>query len=111
MRLSIGIFAILTSSVVRAYALPPTTGFCVENQNDRAAVFVVDAGAEYREVAILATGERLCTPEFAAPISGFVSIFYDEDAIEGCSRLAPAGSVQVLLKYHDFDNCEWQISP
>ena len=92
-------------------AQAPSHGFCVENQDDRAAVFVVDAGEAYREVAILAPGERLCTPAFSAPTNGFVSIFYDEYAIEGCSRLAPAGSVQMLLKYHDFDNCEWHISP
>ena len=72
---------------------------------------MVDAGEAYREVAKLAPGARLCTPDFPEPTDGFVSIFYDEDAIEGCSRLSPAGSVQVLLKYRDFDNCEWQISP
>ena len=101
----------LATTALPAYALPSTTGFCVENRDDRAALFVVDAGELYRAVETLAPGESLCTPEFSAPTDGFVSIFYDEDAIEGCSRLAPAGSVQVLLKYHDFDNCTWKISP
>jgi len=103
--------ALFALSAVSAYAQPPTTGFCVENHDDRAALFAVDAGDLYRAVETLAPGESLCTPEFDIPISGFVSIFYDKDAIEGCSRLAPAGAVQVLLKYHDFDNCAWQISP
>ena len=101
------IFAISASG---AFAQAPTTGFCIENQDDRAAVFVVDASPAYRNIATLAPKERLCTLEFSTPQNGFVSIFYDEDAIEGCSRLAAAGDVQVLLKYHDFDNCEWQIS-
>lgn len=101
----------LAISATSAYAQPPTTGFCVENHDDRAALFAVDAGEHYRALATLAPGEILCTPEFETATSGFVSIFYDEDAVEGCSRLAPAGSVQVLLKYHDFDNCAWQISP
>ena len=89
----------------------PSHGFCVENQSARAAVFVVDAGADYRGALVLAKGERLCTPEFPEPIYGFVSVFYDLNAIEGCSRLTSAGSVQVLLKYHDFDNCEWRVLP
>lgn len=108
MRLALFILAL---SATQALAQTPSHGFCIENQDDRAAVFVVDAGADYREVTVLAPKARLCTPEFAAPTNGFVSIFYNEDAIEGCSRLASAGSVQVLLKYHDFDNCEWQVSP
>ncbi|NOR63810.1 MAG: hypothetical protein GQ535_15135 [Rhodobacteraceae bacterium] len=111
MRSLITTLIILTVSALPARAQPPTTGFCVENNDDRAALFAVDAGNAFRTVAILAPGERLCTPEFAEPTGGFVSIFLNEDAIEGCSRLAPAGSVQGLLKYHDFDNCAWQISP
>ncbi len=61
--------------------------------------------------AFLAPSERLCTPAFPAPTHGFVSVFYDEYAVEGCSRLTDSGAVQVLLKYADFDNCTWQISP
>ena len=102
---------IMAVSAAVAHAQTPINGFCVENQDNRAAVFVVDAGSAYREVATLAPNQRLCTPEFSAPQHGFVSVFYDEVAIEGCSRLATAGEVQVLLKYHDFDNCAWQNSP
>ena len=89
----------------------PITGFCIDNADSRAAVFVVDAGEAYREVANLPPGARLCTPEFSVPTNGTVGVFYDENAIEGCSRLTKAGQVQVLLKYNDFDNCAWQISP
>jgi len=103
--------ALLAISAISAHAQPPTTGFCVENRDDRAALFAVDAGEFYRALETLAPGESLCTPEFETATHGFVSIFFDADEIEGCSRLAPAGSVQVLLKYHDFDNCAWQNSP
>ncbi len=94
-----------------AAAQPLETGFCIENQSRQPALFAVDAGDGFRDLAPLPPGARLCTPEFETPTSGFVSVFSSKDAIEGCSRLAPAGSVQVLLAYNDFDNCEWQIAP
>ncbi len=108
MRITPFIPAYLIFSVVVAQAQAPANGFCVENQDDRPALFVVDAGESYRAVATLAPDERLCTPAFEAPTNGFVSIFYDENALEGCSRLTSAGTVQVLIKYADFDNCTWQ---
>jgi hypothetical protein len=101
----------LILSAMPAMAQPPRHGFCVENGSHSTALFVVDAGAAYRSSQTLPPNARLCTPEFAKPTNGFVSVFYDETAIEGCSRLTRAGAVQVLLKYADFDNCTWQISP
>jgi len=83
----------------------------VENGSESAALFVVDAGIAYRTSQTLPPSARLCTPEFATPTNGFVSVFYDETVVEGCSCLTQAGVVQVLLKYADFDNCTWQISP
>jgi hypothetical protein len=103
--------ALLALSALSAHAQPPVNGFCIENRDTRAAVFVVDAGAAYREVATLAPGARLCTPEFPTPTHGMVGVFYDENAMEGCSRLARAGAVHVLLKYNDFDNCKWLPDP
>ena len=111
MKLNFATSVLLAISAFSACAPPPTNGFCVENHDDRAALFAVDAGGHYRALQTLAPGESLCTPEFERATSGFVSVFYDEDAIEGCSRLAAAGAVQVLLTHHDFDNCAWQISP
>ncbi len=100
------IFIAITPLTARAAS--PQNGFCIENQDNRAAVFVVDAGALYRKVATLAPHERLCTPEFDTPHNGTVGVFYDENAMEGCSRLTSAGKVEVLLQYNDFDNCAWQ---
>jgi len=70
----------------------------------------VPAQAQYRGVATLAPGARLCTAAFETPKDGFVSVFEYEGAVEGCSRLAPAGSTQVLRAYHAFDRCLWQDS-
>ena len=101
------IFIAVSASSTRA--APPQNGFCIENQDTRSAVFVVDAGAIYREVATLSPQERLCTPEFDSPHNGTVGVFYDENAMEGCSRLTSAGKVEVLLQYNDFDNCTWRV--
>ncbi len=103
------LFIFIAVSASAARADPPQNGFCIENRDTRSAVFVVDAGAFYREVAILAPQERLCTPEFDSPRNGTVSVFYDENAMEGCSRLTSAGKVEVLLQYSDFDNCLWLV--
>ena len=106
-KLLTGLF-LIGSSIYPAQAQSPATGFCIENGSEESALFVVDAGDNFRAISELAPGERLCTPEFAAPANGFVSIFLYEGAIEGCSRLISAGEVQVLLAYHDFDRCLWQ---
>jgi len=90
------------------YAQSPVNGFCIRNNSEESAIFAVDAAGQYREVATLAPGGQLCTPEFETPKGGFVSVFEFEDAIEGCSRLAPAGSTQVLRAYHAFDRCLWR---
>ena len=99
----------ITLSALAARAAPPQNGFCIENQDTHTAVFVVDAGALYRKVATLAPQERLCTPEFASPHNGTVGVFFDKNAMEGCSRLTSAGKVEVLLQYNDFDNCAWRV--
>ena len=92
-------------------AAAETNGFCIKNGSTEPALFVVDAGDAYREVAPLQPGSMLCTPELEPPAKGFVSVFTSEYALEGCSRLTEAGAVQVLLEYHDFDRCLWQDSP
>lgn len=94
-----------------AAATQPKTGFCVQNSSAEPALFAVDSGEYGRILQPLAPGAQLCTPEFESPVSGFVSVFLSEDALEGCSRLAAAGSTQILLEYHDFDRCLWQTTP
>jgi len=105
------IFTFTAISTLAAQAHPANNSFCVVNRDNHPALFAVDVDGIYRAVKMLSPEDILCTPEFDEPKNGFVSVFTDENAIEGCSRLAPAVSVQVLLKYQDFDNCAWQINP
>jgi len=92
-------------------AAPVENGFCIQNATSAPLLFSVDAGSLGRQLRTLPPGQRLCTADFAMPASGFASVFTAIDAVEGCSRLAPAGSVQVLLEYQDFDRCTWQTTP
>ena len=85
----------------------PKNGFCVANNSADIHLFAVDAGAAGRDVQTLNPGEVLCTTEFSAPQSGFVSVFIDIDHDEGCSRLISAGATEGMIKYADFDRCEW----
>ena len=85
----------------------PTNGFCVTNQSMQTHVFAVDAGEDGRKVQELASGETLCTTESATPQNGFVSVFESIEHDEGCSRLITAGNIEGLVKYADFDRCEW----
>lgn len=88
-------------------AMAPTNGFCVTNQSELAHVFAVDAGDAGRSVQELAPGETLCTAESGAPQNGFVSVFESIEHDEGCSRLIAAGMTEGMIKYADFDRCEW----
>jgi cytochrome c2 len=85
----------------------PTNGFCVTNQSDLTHVFAVDAGNDGRKVQELDPGESLCTTESDDPQNGFVSVFESIEHDEGCSRLITAGNTEGMIKYADFDRCEW----
>ncbi len=103
-----GVLAFIASAPL---AQPLENGFCIKNATEFQGLFVVDAGEFGRWSAELAPQGRLCTLPSPTPISGFVSVFTSEDAVEGCSRLAKSGSVQILLDYQDFDRCQWQTLP
>ena len=85
----------------------PSNGFCVTNQSSKTHYFAVDAGEAGRTLQRLAPGETLCTPEYDQPQNGFVSVFEALDHPEGCSRLVSAGTVEGMVKYAEFDRCEW----
>ncbi|OUS08703.1 hypothetical protein A9Q96_04520 [Rhodobacterales bacterium 52_120_T64] len=86
---------------------PPENGFCVTNQSELTHVFAVDAGDEGRKVEELGPGGILCTAASDAPLNGFVSVFESAEHDEGCSRLITAGNIEGMIKYSDFDRCEW----
>lgn len=83
-----------------------TDRLCVQNADTRALVFAVEAPGGARLLRDLAPGERLCTSG-AAGETGVVSVYEARDAIEGCSRLVPVGSVETLRRYVEFDRCFW----
>ena len=99
------VIAYLSSFTVAMAA--PDNGFCVTNQSDLPHIFAVDAGDDGRKVQELSPGESLCTTESDAPQNGFVSVFESIKHDEGCSRLITAGNTEGMIKYSDFDRCEW----
>ena len=79
---------------------------CVRNLNEHTHFFAVETSSADRRAATLAPGERLCITA-AKGKTGMVQVFESADAFEGCSRLAPVGQTEDLLKYVDFDRCFW----
>ena len=99
------VIAYLSSFTVAMAA--PTNGFCVTNHSESSQIFAVDAGEDGRKLQDLAPGETLCTTETDEPQNGFVTVFESLEHDEGCSRLITAGNTEGMIKYADFDRCEW----
>jgi cytochrome c len=83
------------------------TDICVENQSGKSLLFVVEAKGGDRIVKILNASKNLCAPQATADAGGTVGVFQDADALEGCSRLAKAGTAERLIAFEPFDNCRW----
>ncbi|MFW8634657.1 hypothetical protein [Cribrihabitans pelagius] len=84
------------------------TSVCVENGSEESHFFVAEAADGSREAAILAPGEQLCAAGGARGARGVVSVFESAQHLEGCSRLTPMGQRERLVRYADFDRCEWR---
>jgi cytochrome c2 len=83
---------------------------CVENRSGKKLLFVVEAkGGGERILKTLETQQMLCATEKMANGGGTVGVFQDEDALEGCSRLATSGKSERLVAYEPFDNCTWAL--
>ncbi len=80
---------------------------CVENQSGKSLLFVVEAKGGARVLKTLGAKQNLCAPQAMAGAGGTVGVFTDENALEGCSRLAKAGKAERLIAYEPFDNCTW----
>lgn len=78
---------------------------CVTNGSDHRHFFASEPKARARLTGWLDPGASLCAPD-SAGIPGTVSVFEVEDTLEGCSRLVAKGE-ETLVKYADFDRCEW----
>ena len=92
-----------------APALVPATvqaaPFCVVNGDAESFYFTVASGVSNRIGRILAPGETMCL--VASDLTGTVSVFEDEAAMEGCTRLVEAGVTETLYRYSEFDRCAW----
>ena len=79
---------------------------CIQNKFPKTLLFTAEANGGQREVKMIKENATLCvtTDENG---SGTVGVFENEDALEGCSRLAKSGKTETLIAYASFDNCEW----
>jgi len=97
-----------TAPAMAKAAMPiAASDICVENQSGKKMLFVVEAKGGERVLKTLDGSGNLCAPEATAGAGGTVGVFQDEDALEGCSRLAKAGTAERLIAYEPFDNCSW----
>ncbi|SHG30552.1 c-type cytochrome [Cognatishimia maritima] len=80
---------------------------CIMNKAEITYFFVAESAAGERLTQRLAQGDVLCATGGAAGARAVVSVFQDESHLEGCSRLTPMGQTETLVRYVDFDRCEW----
>jgi hypothetical protein len=88
-------------------ASPATAAeLCVTNATSESWVFVAEVRDGTRIIETRGPGERLCAPDPDA-VGGTVGVFESTDSLEGCSRLVPPDAGEALIRYVDFDRCEW----
>jgi len=80
---------------------------CTRNTSQERHFFVAETTGQARVTGWLAPGEQLCAPAKTAGAHGVVSVFETAEGFEGCSRLVRAGQTEDLIRYVDFDRCEW----
>ncbi|PCI06136.1 MAG: hypothetical protein COB78_04710 [Hyphomicrobiales bacterium] len=78
---------------------------CVTNDSDTTLLFVAEASNGKRSNKALAPKQTHCIA--SADANGTIGVFENEDALEGCSRLAKTGTPERLVSYTPFDNCAW----
>lgn len=93
--------------ILAAGSAAAQTAVCVENASGHSYFFAAEAGDGSRVTGALAPGKRLCAEGAAPGARGVVSVFESAAHLEGCSRLTPAGQTETLIRYADFDRCEW----
>jgi len=79
---------------------------CIQNKFTQTLLFTAEAKSGQREVKMMEENATLCVTSDDNK-GGTVGVFENEDALEGCSRLAKAGKTETLIAYASFDNCEW----
>ena len=83
------------------------TALCVVNRSGKKLFFAVRFSSNQRISAPLFDQQQLCLDGDMPGQKGTVSVFSDENAFEGCTRLTRAGTPRVLVDFVEFDNCTW----
>ncbi len=92
------------SEQMTALAPSDTPGkMCVTNGAKAEHLFVVESG-EIRTVEMLSPGAMLCAD---TDQGGKVSVFEHPDDLEGCTQLMAPNISNTLVRYMEFDRCEW----
>ena len=76
---------------------------CVTNGAHEEHLFITET-AEARTSKMLAPGESLCAD---TDQGGKVSVFEKPDDLEGCTQLLAPHKSNTLVRYMEFDRCEW----
>ena len=63
---------------------------CVTNESSATLLFVAEAGSGQRKLETLPPSKTLCIA--SKNPKGTIGVFENEDALEGCSRLAKTGT-------------------
>lgn len=84
----------------------PKDGFCIVNASANPHLFATETREGIRQLKQLEPGAHLCVKGTSAP-DGIVSVFENEDGFEGCSRIIPVGTSEMMLEYAEFDRCGW----
>ncbi|MCF6321280.1 MAG: c-type cytochrome [Rhizobiaceae bacterium] len=80
---------------------------CVQNNFPKLLLLTAEATDGERQIKTVGQSGFLCVDN-GMTTSGTVGVFENEDALEGCSRLARTGKTEVLIAYASFDNCRWK---
>ena len=101
--------SVFSAAVMALFAGPAgaQAAVCVENGSVHSYFFAAEAGEGSRVTGTLTPGRHLCAEGASQGARGVVSVFESISHLEGCSRLTPAGQTETLVRYSDFDRCEW----
>ena len=84
----------------------PADGFCIVNASTNPHLFATETREGVRQLAELEPGGYLCV-EGTSAADGIVSVFENADGFDGCSRIIPVGTSEMMLEYAEFDRCGW----
>ena len=104
-------FAVILILIINpgALAASPAPGdICIGNATADPYFFTIDAGDGNRRSGELLPGALLCLAG-AATKTGVAAAFFDENVLEGCSRLMKSANMARLLRYDGVDRCEWEM--